>query len=160
MKVSISMVGLISFTVLTACGGGGGGGGSSSSTPKASDVDGGNSSGAGVTPARAEDIVAARDFSFDVGETITLSLDFSDANEGALHLYYKAAFVKENGEVIPDPVSRVTTVYPDLTDEVELEVNGNWEMLYARWVPMNSSDSEQVWSLQLGQPSNSYHLVY
>ena len=66
----------------------------------------------------AQDIVAQRDFSFDVGEKITLSIDYSGSTKGALHLYSEAAFVKADGEVIPDPVSRITTIYPELTDEV------------------------------------------
>ncbi|MDK9760216.1 hypothetical protein KIV40_34280 [Vibrio sp. D173a] len=143
MKTSIKLISLLSISVLTACGGGGGG---STAQP--------------ATPAAAQDIVAQRDFSFDVGEKITLSIDYSGSTKGALHLYSEAAFVKADGEVIPDPVSRITTIYPDLTDEVKLEVNTNWDSLYVRWVPMTSSESEQTWSITLGQPSNSYHLTF
>lgn len=146
MKTSIKLASLLSILALTACGGGGGGGGGSTAQPAA--------------PAAAQDIVAQRDFSFDVGEKITLSIDYSGATKGALHLYSKAAFVKADGEAIPDPVSRITTIYPDLTDEVELEINANWDNLYVRWVPMTSSESEQTWSVPLGQPSNSYHLTF
>lgn len=146
MKTSIKLISLLSISALTACGGGGGGGGGSTAQP--------------ATPAAAQDIVAQRDFSFDVGEKITLSIDYSGSTKGALHLYSEAAFVKADGEVIPDPVSRITTIYPDLTGEVELEINTNWDSLYVRWVPMTSSESEQTWSIPLGQPSNSYHLAF
>lgn len=146
MKTSIKSVSLLAILALTACGGGGGGGGGSTAQPTAT--------------VAAEDIVASRDFSFDVGEKITLSIDYLGETKGALHLYSKAAFAKADGEAIPDPVSRITTIYPDLTDEVELEINSNWDSLYVRWVPMTSSESEQTWSISLGEPSNSYHLTF
>lgn len=133
-----------------ACGGGGGGGGSS--TPP--------------TPAVAEvsdntaDIVAERDFSFDIGEKITLSVNYTGSTGGALHLYSKAAYTTENGTVIADPTSRVTSVYPTETEDVKLEVNGNWTHLYAQWVPMSAKESEQNWSIALNNTNNNYHLDF
>ncbi|MCY9875544.1 hypothetical protein OTK59_03155 [Vibrio natriegens] len=151
MKHSTKLLITSLISALTvACGGGGGGGGSS--TPP--------------TPAVAEvsdntaDIVAERDFSFDIGEKITLSVNYTGSTEGALHLYSKAAYTTENGTVIADPTSRVTTVYPTETEDVELEVNGNWTHIYAQWVPMSTKESEQNWSIALNNTNNNYHLDF
>lgn len=77
-----------------------------------------------------------------------------------MHLYSKAAYTTENGTVIADPISRVTTVYPTETEVVELEVNGNWTHLYAQWVPMSAKESEQNWSIALNNTNNNYHLDF
>ncbi|WP_215402634.1 hypothetical protein [Vibrio gigantis] len=135
--------------VISACGGGGGGGGGNTSASPAA---------AAITS--TADIVAQEGFSFDVGEKISLSMDYTGTTSGALHLYAKAAHVMSNGDVVADPLSRITTVYPTHTDVVELEVNGNWEQIYARWVPMSSSEFEQNWVIKLDQSSNSYHLAF
>ncbi|MCV5920087.1 hypothetical protein OFN60_42300, partial [Escherichia coli] len=66
------------------------------------------------------DIVAERDFSFDIGEKITLSVNYTGSHEGALHLYSKAAYTTVNGDVIADPTSRITTLYPNMAGDVEL----------------------------------------
>lgn len=145
MKYTITFISIVSISLLTACGGGG---------------DGGKSNPVAAVPASSEDIVAQRDFSFDIGKKITLSVNYAGATKGALHIYSEAAFTKDNGEVIAEPTSRMTTIYPDLTDVVELEVNGNWPNLYVRWVPMSSAESEQSWSIALDEPSNSYHLAF
>ncbi|HDM8164604.1 TPA: hypothetical protein P0E18_002419 [Vibrio harveyi] len=142
---------MFASTLVAACGGGGGGGGGSSTpapTPVADEVD------------DTQDIVAQRDFSFDIGETITLSMNYQGSADGALHLYAKAAFTTENGDVIADPMSRITTVYPTRTSQVELEVNGNWTKLYAQWVPMSASESEKNWVISLNQSNNNYHLDF
>ncbi|MFZ3517972.1 hypothetical protein L2D39_05930 [Vibrio harveyi] len=137
--------------LVVACGGGdGGGGGSSTPPPEASD-----------DPIKGtQDIVAQRDFSFDVGETITLSMNYQGASDGALHLYTREEFMAENGDVIADPMSRITTIYPTRTNQVELEVNGNWTKLYAQWVPMNAGESEKNWVISLNQSNNNYHLDF
>ncbi|MEF1307261.1 hypothetical protein QTO17_35955, partial [Vibrio owensii] len=54
-------------TLVAACGGGGGGGGGSSTPAPAPVVD---------ETDDTQDIMAQRDFSFDVGETITLSMNY------------------------------------------------------------------------------------
>lgn len=140
---------MFASTLVAACGGGGGGGSSTPApTPVADEVD------------DTQDIVAQRDFSFDIGETITLSMNYQGSADGALHLYTKAAFTTENGDVIADPMSRITTVYPTRTSQVELEVNGNWTKLYAQWVPMSASESEKNWVISLNQSNNHYHLDF
>ncbi|HHP0511805.1 TPA: hypothetical protein ACRZ3R_002557 [Vibrio harveyi] len=140
---------MFASTLVAACGGGGGGGSSTPApTPVADEVD------------DTQDIVAQRDFSFDIGETITLSMNYQGSADGALHLYTKAAFTTENGDVIADPMSRITTVYPTRTSQVELEVNGNWTKLYAQWVPMSASESEKNWVISLNQSINNYHLDF
>ncbi|EKO3784494.1 hypothetical protein V9R59_001160 [Vibrio harveyi] len=140
---------MFASTLIAACGGGGGGGSSTPApTPVADEVD------------DTQDIVAQRDFSFDIGETITLSMNYQGSADGALHLYTKAAFTTENGDVIADPMSRITTVYPTRTSQVELEVNGNWTKLYAQWVPMSASESEKNWVISLNQSNNNYHLDF
>ncbi|EKO3824825.1 hypothetical protein NTE12_001166 [Vibrio harveyi] len=140
---------MFASTLVAACGGGGGGGSSTPApTPVADEVD------------DTQDIVAQRDFSFDIGETITLSMNYQGSADGALHLYTKAAFTNENGDVIADPMSRITTVYPTRTSQVELEVNGNWTKLYAQWVPMSASESEKNWVISLNQSNNNYHLDF
>ncbi|MCQ9073331.1 hypothetical protein [Vibrio harveyi] len=142
---------MFASTLVAACGGGGGGGSGSSTpapTPVADEVD------------DTQDIVAQRDFSFDIGETITLSMNYQGSADGALHLYTKAAFTTENGDVIADPMSRITTVYPTRTSQVELEVNGNWTKLCAQWVPMSASESEKNWVISLNQSNNHYHLDF
>ncbi len=140
---------MFASTLIAACGGGGGGGSSTPApTPVADEVD------------DTQDIVAQRDFSFDIGETITLSMNYQGSADGALHLYTKAAFTTENGDVIADPMSRITTVYPTRTSQVELEVNGNWTQLYAQWVPMSASESEKNWVISLNQSNNNYHLDF
>ncbi|BFN34676.1 MULTISPECIES: hypothetical protein [Vibrio] len=140
---------MFASTLVAACGGGGGGGSSTPApTPVADEVD------------DTQDIVAQRDFSFDIGETITLSMNYQGSADGALHLYTKAAFTTENGDVIADPMSRITTVYPTRTSQVELEVNGNWTKLYAQWVPMSASESEKNWVISLNQSNNNYHLDF
>ncbi|WP_274881584.1 hypothetical protein [Vibrio harveyi] len=140
---------MFASTLVAACGGGGGGGSSTPApAPVADEVD------------DTQDIVAQRDFSFDIGETITLSMNYQGSADGALHLYTKAAFTTENGDVIADPMSRITTVYPTRTSQVELEVNGNWTKLYAQWVPMSASESEKNWVISLNQSNNNYHLDF
>ncbi|MBO0206294.1 hypothetical protein J0678_25015, partial [Vibrio alginolyticus] len=76
---------------------------------------------------------------------------------GALHLYSKAAYTTAIGDVIADPTSRITTLYPNMAGDVELEVNGNWTHLYAQWVPMSAQESEQNWSIALNNSNNNYH---
>ncbi len=138
---------MFASTLIAACGGGGGSS-TPAPTPVADEVD------------DTQDIVAQRDFSFDIGETITLSMNYQGSADGALHLYTKAAFTTENGDVIADPMSRITTVYPTRTSQVELEVNGNWTKLYAQWVPMSASESEKNWVISLNQSNNNYHLDF
>ncbi|CAK3791541.1 Lipoprotein [Vibrio crassostreae] len=164
-KIS-KLITMTSFSlIISACGGGGGGNTSASpaQTPAATPT---------PTPAQlpalviqpaaisTSDIVAPVGFSFDIGEKISLSMDYTGTTSGALHLYSESAFVMSNGDVVADPLSRITTVYPTQIDVVELEVNGNWEQIYARWVPMSSSEKEQSWVISLDQSSNSYHLAF
>ncbi|HCG7477853.1 TPA: hypothetical protein NJ403_004896 [Vibrio parahaemolyticus] len=148
-STKLLMTTLIS-ALIVACGGGGGGG---STTPPA------------PTPSvqvldNTADIVAERDFSFDIGEKITLSVNYTGSTEGALHLYSKAAYTTVNGDVIADPTSRITTLYPNMAGDVELEVNGNWTHLYAQWVPMSAQESEQNWSIALNNSNNNYHIDF
>ncbi|MFH0273825.1 hypothetical protein [Vibrio jasicida] len=151
MKISTKLLTIMFVPVfIVACGGGGGGGGASTPapTPTVETID------------NTQDIVAERDFSFDVGETITISMNYQGSADGALHLYTKAAFTTENGVVVADPMSRITTIYPTRTSEVELEVNGNWSQLYAQWVPMSANESEKNWVVSLNQSNNNYHLDF
>ncbi|EIV8647265.1 hypothetical protein AL190_002055 [Vibrio parahaemolyticus] len=153
-STKLLMTTLIS-ALIVACGGGGGGGGGGSTTPPAPTP----------TPSvqvldNTADIVAERDFSFDIGEKITLSVNYTGSTEGALHLYSKAAYTTVNGDVIADPTSRITTLYPNMAGDVELEVNGNWTHLYAQWVPMSAQESEQNWSIALNNSNNNYHIDF
>ncbi|EGQ8220424.1 hypothetical protein GUM57_19310 [Vibrio parahaemolyticus] len=152
MKHSTKLLMTTLISALTvACGGGGGGGGSTTPpapTPSVQVLD------------NTADIVAERDFSFDIGEKITLSVNYTGSTEGALHLYSKAAYTTANGDVIADPTSRVTTLYPNMAGDVELEVNGNWTHLYAQWVPMSAQESEQNWSIALNNSNNNYHIDF
>ncbi|YCO00872.1 hypothetical protein ACB087_07560 [Vibrio sp. VNB-15] len=152
MKISTKLLAVMFVPAfIVACGGGGGGGGGSSTpapTPTVETID------------NTQDIVAERDFSFDIGETITISMNYQGSADGALHLYTKAAFTTENGVVVADPMSRITTIYPTRTSEVELEVNGNWSQLYAQWVPMSANESEKNWVVSLNQSNNNYHLDF
>ncbi|TOI46057.1 hypothetical protein [Vibrio parahaemolyticus] len=152
MKHSTKLLMTTLISALTvACGGGGGGGGSTTPpapTPSVQVLD------------NTADIVAERDFSFDIGEKITLSVNYTGSTEGALHLYSKAAYTTANGDVIADPTSRITTLYPNMAGNVELEVNGNWTHLYAQWVPMSAQESEQNWSIALNNSNNNYHIDF
>ncbi|AMF99595.1 hypothetical protein [Vibrio harveyi] len=148
MNTSTKLLTIMFASTLVAACGGGGGSSTPAPTPVADEVD------------DTQDIVAQRDFSFDIGETITLSMNYQGSADGALHLYTKAAFTTENGDVIADPMSRITTVYPTRTSQVELEVNGNWTKLYAQWVPMSASESEKNWVISLNQSNNNYHLDF
>ncbi|WP_299132645.1 hypothetical protein [uncultured Vibrio sp.] len=168
-KIS-KLITMTSFSfVISACGGGGGGGGGGSTSPSPAQTPAATPSqtpaqlpAPAVQPAAisTSDIVAPVGFSFDIGEKISLSMDYTGTTTGALHLYSESAFVMSNGDVVADPLSRITTVYPTQIDVVELEVNGNWEQIYARWVPMSSSEQEQSWVISLDQSSNSYHLAF
>ncbi|HHC6554521.1 TPA: hypothetical protein ACN36H_000978 [Vibrio parahaemolyticus] len=149
-STKLLMTTLIS-ALIVACGGGGGGGGSTTPpapTPSVQVLD------------NTADIVAERDFSFDIGEKITLSVNYTGSTEGALHLYSKAAYTTVNGDVIADPTSRITTLYPNMAGDVELEVNSNWTHLYAQWVPMSAQESEQNWSIALNNSNNNYHIDF
>ncbi len=152
-RITLSL--LVSLS-LVACGGGGGGdagsagGGASATTPAAASTQIDNTA----------DIVASRDFSFDVGQIITFTVDYSGSSDGAVHLYSEAAFTSDSGEVIADPTSRITTIYPDRTSTVTLEVNSNWQQIYARWVPMASNETELSWAVSLDQASNSYQISF
>ncbi|GEM75240.1 hypothetical protein [Vibrio sagamiensis] len=110
------------------------------------------------TSPTTKDIVAARDFNFDLGKTITLSFNYHGNTNGALHIYSKAAYTHPSGDSIGDPRSRLTTVYPKLTGQVELEINSNWKKIYVHWVPMSVSESEQNWVIPLNQSNNNYHI--
>ncbi|MEZ8035931.1 hypothetical protein [Vibrio crassostreae] len=168
-KIS-KLITMTSFSlILGACGGGGGGGGGNTSaspaqtpavTPTPVQSPATPSQPAAAAAINTSDIVAPVGFSFDIGEKISLSMDYTGTTSGALHLYSESAFVMSNGDVVADPLSRITTVYPTQIDVVELEVNGNWEQIYARWVPMSSSEKEQSWVISLDQSSNSYHLAF
>ncbi|EGQ9977188.1 hypothetical protein EM59_007380 [Vibrio parahaemolyticus] len=154
-STKLLMTTLISALTVACGGGGGGGGGGGSTTPPAPTP----------TPSvqvldNTADIVAERDFSFDIGEKITLSVNYTGSTEGALHLYSKAAYTTANGDVIADPTSRITTLYPNMAGDVELEVNGNWTHLYAQWVPMSAQESEQNWSIALNNSNNNYHIDF
>jgi|GEM_PF-1797674 len=164
MNTSTKLLTIMSVsTLILACGGGGGGdssGGSSGS---------GSSSTPAPTPAQTtataqlkdtQDIVAQRDFSFCIGDKIMLSMNYQGTADGALHLYTKSAFTTADGVEIADPTSRVTTIYPTRTNQVELEVNGNWSKLYAQWVPMSASEPEQNWVITLNQSNKNYHLDF
>ena len=166
-KIS-KLITMTSFSlIISACGGGGGGGGNTSASPAQTPAATPTQTPAqlpasAIQPAAisTSDIVAPVGFSFDIGEKISLSMDYTGTTSGALHLYSESAFVMSNGDVVADPLSRITTVYPTQIDVVELEVNGNWEQIYARWVPMSSSEKEQSWVISLDQSSNSYHLAF
>ncbi|MFM2587664.1 hypothetical protein [Vibrio sp. TBV020] len=159
MNTSTKLLTIMSTsTLILACGGGGGG-----------DSSGGSSgSGSSTTPTQTtsaqlidtQDIVAQRDFAFCIGDKITLSMNYQGTAEGALHLYTKSAFTTEDGVEIADPMSRITTIYPTRTNQVELEVNGNWSKLYAQWVPMSASEPEKNWVISLDQSNNNYHLDF
>ncbi|MGR5335063.1 hypothetical protein ACPV5I_06530 [Vibrio gigantis] len=167
-KIS-KLITMTSFSlILGACGGGGGGGGNTSASPAQTPAVTPTPVQSPATPSQpaaaaainTSDIVAPVGFSFDIGEKISLSMDYTGVTPGALHLYSESAFVMSNGDVVAEPTSRITTVYPTHTDVVELEVNGNWEQIYARWVPMSSKVQEQSWVIKLDQASNSYHLAF
>lgn len=166
-KIS-KLITMTSFSlIISACGGGGGGGGNTSASPAQTPAATPSPTptqlpASAIQPAAisTSDIVAPVGFSFDIGEKISLSMDYTGTTSGALHLYSESAFVMSNGDVVADPLSRITTVYPTQIDVVELEVNGNWEQIYARWVPMSSSEQEQSWVISLDQSSNSYHLAF
>ena len=109
---------MISFSlILSACGGGGGGGGNTSASPAQTPA-----ATPSPTPAQlpastiqpaaisTSDIVAPVGFSFDIGEKISLSMDYTGTTAGALHLYSESAFVMSNGGVVAEPTSRFTTV--------------------------------------------------
>ena len=168
MNYTIKLFTISSLPLLVAACGGGGGGGSSSAapaqTPSATPIPV-QTPASPAQPAVAaitdtSEIVAQAGFSFDVGERISLSIDYTGTTPGALHLYSESAFVMSNGDIVADPLSRITTVYPTQIDVVELEVNGNWDQIYARWVPTSSSEQEQSWVISLDQSSNSYHLAF
>lgn len=159
MNTSTKLLTIMSTsTLILACGGGGG-----------DDSSGGSSgSGSSSTPTQTasaqlidtQDIVAQRDFAFCIGDKITLSMNYQGTADGALHLYTKSAFTTEDGTEIADPMSRITTIYPTRTNQVELEVNGNWSKLYVQWVPMSASESEKNWVISLNQSNNNYHLDF
>ncbi|MEZ9579204.1 MULTISPECIES: hypothetical protein [unclassified Vibrio] len=165
MNYTIKRFTISSLSLLVAaCGGGGSSSAAPAQTPSATPTPA-QTPASPAQPAVAaitdtSEIVAQAGFSFDVGEKISLSMDYSGTTPGALHLYSESAFVMSNGDVVADPLSRITTVYPTQIDVVELEVNGNWKRIYARWVPMSSSEQEQSWVISLDQSSNSYHLAF
>lgn len=164
MNSIIKLSTLISMTALiSACGGGGGGGSSTTSSPaQATEA---TTEDALETPQKTvealqiegtQDIVAARDFDFSVGETITLTVQYSSESDGAIHIYSDVAHTFEDGSVAPDPMSRITTLFASESQTVDLEVNGNWDTLYLNWVPNLASESEQVEVVTLNQTSHSY----
>lgn len=166
MNYTIKLFTISSLPLLVAACGGGGGSSSAApaQTPSATPIPV-QTPASPAQPAVAaitdtSEIVAQAGFSFDVGERISLSMDYTGTTPGALHLYSESAFVMSNGDIVADPLSRITTVYPTQIDVVELEVNGNWDQIYARWVPMSSSEQEQSWVISLDQSSNSYHLAF
>jgi len=166
MNYTIKLFTISSLPLLVAACGGGGGSSSAApaQTPSATPIPV-QTPASPAQPAVAaitdtSEIVAQAGFSFDVGEKISLSMDYTGTTPGALHLYSESAFVMSNGDIVADPLSRITTVYPTQINVVELEVNGNWDQIYARWVPMSSSEQEQSWVISLDQSSNSYHLAF
>ncbi len=70
-------------------------------------------------------------------------MDYTGTTQ-ALHLYSESAFTASNGDVVVysflEWPNRLSNTHRDV---VELEVNGNWEQIYARWVPMSSKEQEQ-----------------
>ncbi|CZF82337.1 hypothetical protein GCE9029_03166 [Grimontia celer] len=143
---------------LIACGGGGGGDTSGGSGGSGStDI---SSSSPTTSLVNTEDIVAPRAFKFCIGDAIQLSVNYSGSTSGALHVYSHADYVHTNGDVDVDPLSRLTTIYPDLTTSVDIEINGNWEQIYARWVPMSSSEPEQTFVVTLNQASGAYVISF
>ncbi|EOD81419.1 hypothetical protein D515_04321 [Grimontia indica] len=159
MNITLKRMTLIALPLfLTACGGGGGGDTSTGSGGSgSSDV---SSSSPTTSLVNTEDIVAARAFKFCIGDAIQLSVNYSGSTPGALHVYSQADYVHANGDVDVDPLSRLTTIYPDLTTTVDIEINGNWEQIYARWVPMSSSELEQTFVVTLNQASGAYVISF
>ncbi|AUI88622.1 hypothetical protein BS333_20170 [Vibrio azureus] len=143
MNVKVMLVSLLCTGLISACGDGED---SSSVTPVPKSLP------------NTESLVAARDFDFDIGTKITLSMNYKGENDGALHIYSEAAYTDSSGDAIGDPRSRLTTVYPKLTEQIELEINTNWQQLYVHWVPMNVNESEQNWVISLNQANNTYHI--
>ncbi|NLS11996.1 hypothetical protein HGP28_03705 [Vibrio sp. SM6] len=133
--------------LLTACGGGNDGGGSSSSGSVPSTP----------SPISTADLYASPDFSFDVGQNITLSIDYQNVGAGALTLFSQTLDL--GGSLIADPTSRVLTLRPSNTSAVQLEVNQNWQEIYAQWVPESADEPEQMVVIKLDAASNSYHIV-
>ncbi|GEM74793.1 hypothetical protein [Vibrio sagamiensis] len=111
-------------------------------------------------PAQTSQIIAERDFSFNSSKKITLSVEYSVQGKGAFHVYYKAAHVSSEGLVIGDPTSRITTIYPEQDQVVEIEVNSNWSSLYIHWVPMSVYQSELTLAIPLNQASDHYHITF
>ncbi len=146
--LKISALVFLSSSVVGCGGEGGGGSASAPAVPSVQAIE------------DTVDIVAAPDFSFDIGKKITVSMDYAGVTDGALHLYVEAAHTMDNGEIIADPTSRITTLYPTRVDTVELEVNGNWSQLYVQWVPMSAQETEKNWVIELNEPSDSYLISF
>jgi len=111
-------------------------------------------------PAQTSEIVAERDFSFSTSKNITLSIDYDGQTKGAFHIYHQAAHIGSEGLIIGDPTSRITTIYPEHNQSMDLEVNNNWPSLYIHWVPMSIHESERTWAVTLNQASEHYHITF
>lgn len=136
--------------LLLACGGGGGGGNSGGNSGSDSDSNASNVSAPGATQSIATaEIVAKEDFDFRLGRDINIVINTPAQENGVVHIYSRAEAITSNGEVIPDPLSRVTTYVPRGNNPLGIHVNKTWQSLYFEWVPTTATGTQQISVLDL-----------
>lgn len=90
-------------------------------------------------------------FDFSIEKEISLSIQLSADKKGALHIYQDLGHILKDGGIIPDPRSRITTVYPEYSPKISLMINKNTPALYMHWLPTNINEEEIIKVLPLSQ---------
>ena len=146
MKINNTLLALSLSSLLAACGGGGGGGGSAPSNQAATTIE-------------TKNVVARRDFSFQVERKVQLDIQQASPDEGVIHVYTSLGARLEDGRYIADPTSHLTSIYPQTAPSTNLIVNVNWQALYVQWTPLNG-DQEMTWQLELLPDQNQYLIQF
>tara|TARA_Y100001956_G_scaffold82584_1_gene104130 strand:+ start:5125 stop:5562 length:438 start_codon:yes stop_codon:yes gene_type:complete len=137
---------IFALFTLAACGGGGGGSNSSPSSATTQTVD-------------TENIVAERDFLFQLEHKISLDLIQSGSDKGVIHIYTQLDAELDDGRLIANPTSHLTSIYPQASPSTDLIVNRNWVALYLQWTPMGNGE-EKTFRLKLSPDQSQYLLQF
>jgi len=148
-KLSLTLAGLLSLT-LVGCGGGGGESTSNPTTPPVV-----TEPTPTPTPTEPEvvdtvDLEVSQDFDFRTDMDLTLTITEQPEYAGIVNVYHEVEYEDEaNGILIPKYETRVLSFYPAATDNVEIQVSKNWTHLIVEFIPTEAQGTEMYKKLEL-----------
>lgn len=149
-----SFLTILMVTALYGCGGGSEAG---DETAIAAPTPEGNTQTSVSDDPTTEELVADADFDFRLDRVIELIV--TDPGEpGALHIYHRSE-VADVGVIAFDPMSRITTIRPDIESQWRITINNTWEQLIVHWVPMTAAALEQIQTVPLDASIERYEIT-